>query len=347
MLVLDAKCLLFVILVSVISYGKGNRFLVRKGWYRTSHKGPKTSLYNITHLDDNVIKANEYVRISGGITKIPTGGVRNLLVKTLRMTLCGIEEIAPGAFQNLPNLTNLAMNDNEIISVRNGVFNNLNISVLFLQRNAIETIDTEAFDNMPNLYRIKLNSNKIASWDSNWFKNSPRLTELFFRRNFITEIPKTAFRNVKGSHSFKDRTTVDTKIYLSKNKIVKIDPNAFQDFTEFSQLWLDRNEIEQLEEHVFDPLVQVGAIFLSKNQIRGLPENLFPNLGTEILTLDLIGNNNLTCISYAIASKVKTTNLQGVKKINCDCIQQLVKRLASEQKNCDIKSKCRNKMSNQ
>lgn len=306
------------IFVSVISTSTGNEYLFKKGWYRIGHKSAKIPLANVTHIDDNLIKANDYLRISGRITKIPAGGITNLTkILTLKMIFCGTQEISAGAFQNLSNLATLALNDNEIRHIKYGVFNKLNITVLFLQRNEIETIDSTAFDDMPNLFRIKLNSNKISVWDNSWFKNTPHITELYFRRNFFTEIPSWVFKHIKGSHTYNGKTIVDTKIYLSKNKISKINPNAFQNFTEFSQLWLDRNELEEFDERIFIPVFQAGGIFLSRNKISKLPEKLFPNLKSAILTLDLVGNNNLTCVPFDVVSKVKITNLQSVRGLNC------------------------------
>lgn len=335
------KLVFCAVFVSGLSSKTGNEFLLRKGWYKTSHKGPKILFNNITHIDNQLINATTYLQLRGRITTIFSGGIRNLeQVSTMKITFCGTEELLPGAFQNLSNLATLALSDNEIREVKSGVFNKLNLTVLFLQRNEIETIESTAFNNMPNLYRIKLNTNKISIWDSNWFQYTPRITELFFRRNLITEIPQGAFKNIKGSHSLNDQITVDTKIYLSKNKISKIEVNAFQNFTEFSQLWLDRNELEEIDENIFAPLIQVGGIFLSRNQISKLPDGLFPNLKTDILTLDLVGNNNLTCVPYGIVSKVKIVNLQGVKKLDCKCIRDVVKKLVSEKKKSVIKSKC-------
>lgn len=333
------KCVLIIICVSGMS--NGNEYLVKKGWYKTAHKGPKIPLVNIRNIDDQTINATDYLRISGRITRIPSGAIKNLpLISTLKLTFCGTQEITPGAFENVKNLATLALSDNEITHIRFGVFNNLNITVLFLQRNEIKIIDSSAFDNMPNLFRIKLNSNQISTWDSEWFRNTPRITELIFRRNNITEIPAGAFHKIKGSHVFDDHSTIDTKIYLSKNKISKIDPNAFQGFQEFSQLWLDRNEISVLDVKIFDSLLQIGGIYLGRNRISQLPDSLFPNLKTEVMTLDLIGNNNLTCISYNIISKVKVTNLQSVRKLDCGCIRQVTEKLANEKKNNVIKSKC-------
>lgn len=335
------KLLLLSITALVTISGTGSEILVRKGWYKTFHKGPKTPIANITHIDDQLVNATDYLQVSGRILKLHPGSIRNLpLVSTLKITFCGTHKILAGAFQNLTNLATLALSDNEIVHVPYGVFNGMNLTVLFLQRNEIETIDSGAFDDMPNLYRIKLNANYIKSWDSNWFKNTPQITELFFRRNNITEIPSNAFKHIKGSHFFNGKTTIDTKIYLSRNQISTIDRDAFQDFKEFSQLWLDRNELGVLDDKMFSHLIQVGGIYLGRNRISQIPEALFPNVKTEVLTLDLSANNNITCIPYNVVSKVKFVNFQNVRKLDCDCIRAVRDKLSVEKKDNVIKSKC-------
>lgn len=325
--------------MSVIS--KENDYMVVKGWYKSAQKGSKIPLKNVKNISDKTINATDYLKINAKVIRIPSGGISNLpLISTLKMTFCGTQEISPGAFHNVTNLATLALSDNEITHIRFGVFNSLNVTLLFLQRNEIEIIESSSFDNMPNLFRIKLNSNRISTWDSNWFKNTPRLTEILFRRNNITEIPAEAFRNIKGRHLFDGSSKIDTKIYMSKNKIHRIDPNAFQGFPEFKQLWLDRNDISQLDAKVFDPLLQVEGIYLGRNRISQLPDSMFPILESEIINLDLKGNNNITCISYNIASKVKVTNLQSVRQVDCECIRKVIGRLMNAKKSNTIKSKC-------
>lgn len=336
------KILFILVFASVTSLGAKSDFLVRRGWYKTSHKGTKIPLSNITYIDNQIIKATDYLRVNARISRIPTNAIRNLpLVSTLKLIFCGIQDILPGAFQNMTNLATLALNDNELTHISTGVFNKLNITVIFLQRNEIETIDSSAFDDMPNLYRIKLNSNKLSTWDNNWFRNTPHLTELYFRRNGFVVIPSNAFRNIRGSHFSNERTIVDTKIYLSKNNISRIDPNAFMELQEFSQLWLDRNELEKLDSKVFSSLSQVGGIYLGRNRISQIPEQLFSNVKTEVINFDLNGNNNITCLPYDVVSKVKLTNAQNIKRLNCECIRELMKKLSTEKRDNLIKSKCK------
>ncbi|KAG5881189.1 hypothetical protein JTB14_034966 [Gonioctena quinquepunctata] len=122
---------------------------------------------------------------------------------------------------------------------------------------------------MPELILLKLNSNSISFLDSNWFKNTPRLTTLFFKRNQLRSIPSEAFRNIKGSHNFDG-----TKIYPSKNYISFIDPTALSELKEMNQLWLDRNE---LDENLFINVDHIGVSSLMKNRLKTIPRDFFKN----------------------------------------------------------------------
>ncbi|KAJ8948654.1 hypothetical protein NQ318_022722 [Aromia moschata] len=271
------------VILSLLLVAVSGEVLLKKGWYRTHRKGPKIVLANVTFN------------------------------RRQNLSFCGISDVDPGAFVNLPNLVVLGLLDNEIKSIKAGVFNGLKVSTLFLQRNQIKLIDSQAFDDMPNLFKIHLNSNKISTWDNAWFKNTPRLTEILFRRNEIQRIPSDAFRNIKGKHVKDGEYVVDTKIYLSKNNISFVDPDALNNLEELSQLWLDRNRISQLDEKVFSRVTQIGGLFLSKNKLRSMPDDMFPRLNDDIVLLDLTGNHNLTCLSYKIVSKTKLTVVDHIK----------------------------------
>ncbi|XP_018563766.1 chondroadherin-like [Anoplophora glabripennis] len=331
-----------VLLTAVVS--AVDSVLLKKGWYRTQSRGRKITLNDVEVFDESTVPDSDYLRVGGRIPTLSKGSVRNLSNATiLKFSFCGVTNVLAGAFENLPKLEILALLDNEIDHVRAGVFNNMNLTTLYLQRNQIATIDTKAFDDMPRLYKLKLNSNKISVWDPNWFHNSPSLTEVLFRRNNIQSIPSKAFQNIKGSHVYQGTYLVDTKIYLSKNSISYISPDALYGLEELSQLWLDRNRLTELDEGIFAGITQMSILFLSKNKLKALPSKMFPKLTSDIDILDLTHNNNITCLSYDIVSAVKLTNVQDVRRLDCECVQKLVDRLKEAEKVNEIKADCKKK----
>ncbi|KAJ8922989.1 hypothetical protein NQ315_001537 [Exocentrus adspersus] len=309
-----------------------NALLLKKGWYRTQAKSRRVALHDVERFNQDTVPNVRYLRFGGRIPTLSKNSVSGLdKVNVMQFVFCGVAEVQPGAFQNLPALVTLGLSDNDIERVQAGVFNRLNVSVLFLQRNQITTIDSQAFDDMPRLYKIKLNSNKISAWDQNWFRRTPALTEILFRRNKIEQIPNKAFVNIKGEH---------LKIYLSKNNISYIAPDAFQGLPELNQLWLDRNRIQELDERTFSHFTKLGTLFLSKNKLRSLPEKMFPKLDVEVDILDLAGNDNLTCVPFGVASVVKMTYVQHVRRLDCNCVDELLDKLKQAGKINEVKTDC-------
>lgn len=337
---INGKAFLIVSLPLFLSAVSGH-VILNRGWVKYHNRGPKIFVKNVEHFEPKVVKNSNYLRVNGIIRTLVSGSVRNLSeVKTLRLSLCGIREVNPGAFVNLRSLKTLVLRENEITHIASGVFNNLTVSALYLHKNQIRTIDSDAFDDMPHLHLIKINANNISTWDSNWFKNTPQLTELFFRRNFIEKIPARAFKQLKGGHTSSGTYIVDTRIYLSKNLITSIDPTAFADLTEVQQIWLDRNDLSEIPEHVFAHMKQVDVIFLSKNRLREVPSNIFKSFERELLILDLTRNHNFTCPSYDIVSRVNVTTLNANRRLNCSCVKILTEKLLEDGRNNKIESDC-------
>ncbi|KAG5881185.1 hypothetical protein JTB14_034962 [Gonioctena quinquepunctata] len=324
-----------LMLLLIINNSDGE-ILFQSGWYKAHQKGRRHNLSDVSYIDSSIVPDTKYLRIRAKIPNIFRGGIRKLEnVETLKIVLCGISEVEPGSFENLPNLKTLALHDNVLEQIRVGVFNHLHLSKLYLHRNKIQVIESQAFDDMPELILLKLNSNSISFLDSNWFKNTPRLTELFFRRNQLRSIPSGAFRNIKGSHNFDG-----TRIYLSKNYISSIDPTAFSELKEMNQLWLDRNELEELDENLFINVDHIGVLSLMKNRLKTVPRDFLKNFKSDLLILDLANNNNITCLDYDLVSKVKMTNLQRINKLDCECVKKLVVRLKENSENNEISSEC-------
>ncbi|CAH1956025.1 unnamed protein product [Acanthoscelides obtectus] len=328
-----------IALVLLINSLVASDLLFKKGWYKSSKKGSKTLVNDVEHIDNKQFPDSKYLRVSARLPILVSNSVRNLTkLSTLKLSFCGITVLKPGAFINLPNLTTLALIDNKIESIPRGVFNNLNVGTLFLQRNQIETIDAEAFDDMPNLFRIKLNANKISTWNGEWFKNTPRLSQLYFRRNKIQVIPERAFKNLKATYLPGGR--IELEIYLSKNLIREINPKAFDGIDTIRKLMLDRNNIQELNGDIFKGMKHIDVIFLSKNQLRELPKNLLSALHSDLLTLDLAGNHNFTYLPYEIVSKVKITEAGDIRRLDCESVFELVKKLAEQNKTNEIKTGC-------
>lgn len=260
------------------------------------------------------------------------GAIKNFpQLKVLSLPKCGIEKISANAFQNLPQLEKMFLQDNAIEIVEEGIFNFLSVRKLFLQRNLIRIIRDGAFDNLPNLAVVHLNSNRISVWNPLWFKNAPMLTDLYFRRNLIAELPSKAFVNVNPQHEVDGDVLVDAKIFLSHNRIASVHPEAFGDLEGLYHLYLDRNAIGHLDRETFSRMTQLQVLSLYKNNLSSLDKSLFVNLKEPMTELDL-GKNRLECVPDEIVAAAKMVNLES-KSLDClNCLQPLTDKFGEEHK---------------
>lgn len=322
---------------------------IEKGWYQTKGKHSKTIINkNINSFNDtnNIYYKSDYLKIKSlrRIEILPTGAFRNLVfLKHLDLAHCSIADVDVNFLENSPKLEKLHLEDNNIKTIRKGVFNKLSVISLYLHRNRIFHIDSDAFDNMPNLMLIKLNSNKITQWDPNWFKNTPQLSDLYVRRNKIKVLPENSFRNFHGEHKklFANGTNskiVDLKLFFSKNNISFIHPMAFNQLTKINQLFLDRNNLTEFDERLFTNLIELNVLIVHKNNFPTINSNLFGNFLKPIEILDFT-NNKIKCVDLDLLKNVELINI-GNNKVNCTCIQEAEEYIKTNGLMSQIKSDC-------
>ena len=83
-------------------------------------------------------------------------------LNTIELNNCGINGIIPGAFNNLPELRFLRLNDNNIVNIVANTFNNLqNLNTIELNNCGINGITPGAFNNLPELRFLRLRNNVI------------------------------------------------------------------------------------------------------------------------------------------------------------------------------------------
>lgn len=309
-------------------------FLFKFGWYKTYPNGSKTEVSEISSLDKAIIGDTKYLKLKAKIPVLFPGSVKNIeSLEILKLVSCNVHTILPQAFRDIPNISMIALNDNKLKGIKTGIFNNLNVSTILLHRNKIQFIESEAFDNMTRLIKLQLNSNFISYWDNNWFKHTPQLSELYFRRNAIRTVPSRAFKNVPVRNR-------KLKIYLSKNYISSLEKDAFYGLKECGQIWLDRNEIVDLNERLLADMEYLEVLILAKNFLSSVPNKLCNHLKSDLISLDLTNNNNLTCLDYELVQKVKLTNVQKIRGLDCGCIKNLKNKFVNNLQNNEINSDC-------
>lgn len=304
-----------------------SEFLFEEGFVKFTRHGKRQIFKNVTSFDEKTVGKNRnFLMVKArNLEVLYEKSVRSLKsLRELFLVKSGIRKIEPRAFYDLPNLSVLHLEDNSIRKLEKGVFNNLPVKILSLHRNQIREIASEAFDNLPNLVKIKLNKNQLKIWDSNWFKHSPKLTDLYFRRNRINHLPISAFRNIKSQ---------EAKIFLSKNKLGSLQKDSFSGLQILSQLYLDRNNLTQLPVGVFADLRRIDVLYLARNKFEQVREDVF-NKKVQIGILDL-SSNFLECVSYNLVVLANVTILDKNEKA-CECREKLNERLRNERINKEV-----------
>lgn len=269
------------------------------------------------------------------------GAVKNLNnLERLKLGNMKIVAVEPGAFQNLPNLIVLDLHKNFLVEVHDGVFNVLNVTEIYLQANRIERIATNAFDNMIYLEILNLDNNRLKRIDSDWFFNTPNVQYVSLKQNFIVNVPELAFKNIKGEHVTDDGDIVKTDIYLSKNRIRTIHPDAFRNFHTIGDLYLNNNRLQTLSNATFRNMKQIEFLVLAKNKLQSLDVTIFNNTDS-IEELDLTFNK-FECLSYEIVKRVNRTLLFGNKGLDCLCLNRLKRKLKQNGRNSVVRFEKRN-----
>lgn len=320
----------FLILVIIFQVVQTQKYLFQtaKISYKSINQKPvkRRQFRALKSLDQHIFASAVDLKVETSRLQLIEGAVKSLPhLKALRLKNCGVEILAPGAFRNLPQIELVHLQDNGLRIIENGVFNFLPVRELWLHRNRIRTIRSGAFDDMPNLEVIKLNNNSISLWDSNWFLNTPKLSQVFFRKNRIKDLPARAFSNLKSSHKVNGEELVDLKLYLSHNRIRMIHPQAFDGLDALDELSLNRNLIEKIDESFFSHFTELNKLGLAWNEITEIDEDAFKNL-KEILELDLSGNF-LECLPYKVVAITRNINVTGIFEMECECLGNLREKI--------------------
>lgn len=215
--------------------------------------------------------------------------IHNTLNK-LEIFKCALKDIVPGAFIFGDSVIEaIVVRENEIYTIREGVFNEAKVRVLNLTNNKIITVESGAFNNNSYLEIIDLSVNDITFLDPLWFSGSNNLWQFTIDRNKIENINDAAFQTFAWNKS--------VIIKLATNIIKDFDPILLKNF-----------------EHI-------DVLDLSNNYLSRLDEELFINRTFNYLNLE---NNKLTCLpDSAFRANVTVVNLMRNMSFRCECLERL------------------------
>lgn len=240
------------------------------------------------------------------------GAISNLPDLTkLILKFDGIAELKRGAFLNLRRLDELDLSGNALQQVPTAVFTGLSVRRLDLKENEIDQIWIGAFADMPNLEFVNLVKNKLQIWNSDWFRNTPRVNRILLGSNGIRKVSGFAFKNLPKLST----------IVLRNNKISAVHQNAFQNLTSLEKVDLSNNRLSNLHPDLF--LIEVTAARVSSE--RGSINRNVGRVDSKLQHLYIQGNN----FTYIPARMLET--LKGLKYLNlhsnpwqCPCFNRLM-----------------------
>ncbi|XP_060527299.1 toll-like receptor 6 [Cylas formicarius] len=244
-----------------------------------------TSVDVITLEDDSfalTVANNTIPTISSNLIRI----TRELSV--LSVLNSGVSELEPGCFRVRSILSLLKISSNPIGAIKRGVFEGVRVKEIDLSENRLATLDGDAFDDVAELEAVNLSHNNLKEIDSNWFRNTG-VHKLDVVYNEISRLQADAFRNMAKTKSL--------ELYLSANRLLEIDPDAFRGHD------------------------AVDVFRFNGNKIITLPERLFANRTVRIVQANA---NSLVCLPDAIADAgVAVLEFTDNLGFDCACLDKV------------------------
>ncbi|CAG9856670.1 unnamed protein product [Phyllotreta striolata] len=190
---------------------------------------------NVTDIEPGAFRNLTYlylIRIRNNNIRVIRAGVfANLPVRELNLMNNRIEIIDPNAFDDLPNLLILGLNENKITRISNDWFKQSpRVANINLEKNYITTIPDRILQNIRGVHVVKnvtiqtnimLNDNLIRKIEDGAFDGPETLGWLFLHRNEIEQISEESLGSLKAI----DWIRLDhNKLKCIPEKLVHISP---------------------------------------------------------------------------------------------------------------------------
>ena len=236
-----------------------------------------------------------------------------------------LDEIKPGVFNKLRNLSTLSLYSNMLQEIKPGAFNGLgNLSILYLHSNMLEEIQPGAFNGLGNLSRLHLYHNTLKEIQPGALSGLGNLTDLYLHSNTLEEIQPGAFNGLGNlSHlSLANNMLKEIKsgvfnglgnltiLALHSNMLTTILPIVLNELTSLVLLDLSDNPLTSLFPDVFKNFSSLDALLLHNISLTFLAKNIFQDLW-QLRHLDLSANklNELRFHPFKRCTILETLNL--------------------------------------
>lgn len=134
-----------------------------------------------------------------------------------------IENLPGSFFDDIQGLALLDLQNNELVTLSEGLFNGLeDLSVLRLSTNMLITVSTADFADLQNLQVLYLDYNSLSELPADLFQLKPMLTDIFLNNNVLGSWPPSLLNDLLELH----------KIDLSYNVLTSFEPESLVDGSE-------------------------------------------------------------------------------------------------------------------
>ncbi|XP_045606959.2 leucine-rich repeats and immunoglobulin-like domains protein 3 [Procambarus clarkii] len=226
-------------------------------------------------------------------------------------SLSSVEEVS---LAGLPNLQELDLSRNRLVSLSPKPFTNVTLIKLNLSKNMIARLDARSFrtlgslaelklsrnlltpatfnrsasifTNLTNLRSLDLNGNQLHQLEGLMFKDLKKLKILKLRRNEITTFSDGVFYGLESIE----------KLFLDYNNITTVYAGWLFGLKSLGHLSLDYNQIDSVRPNAWQSTEGLISLDLSHNRLVSLREGTFRGLG--LLTKLKISHNHLAHIEH-------------------------------------------------
>ncbi|XP_017768745.1 PREDICTED: leucine-rich repeat-containing protein 15-like [Nicrophorus vespilloides] len=244
----------------------------------------------------------------------------------------------------------------------NDAFQGKTIEHVAVKQQMLPHIFRDSIRHLVKLKSIRFEKCEIESIHPYTFRNLPRVVEIAFTGNNISEIKAETFardmpvqilnlndNNIKSVENFQNmpklkrlliknnkisaitnnwfiNSTSLQEIDISHNKLENLTANCFQYTKNLVKIDLSYNDISKLSKNTFDILKNIDFLNLRNNRISQIDGNAFVN--NAVINHLNLGANKLNYLPTALMDniKVKTFTITG-NPMRCNCIESVTKWL--------------------
>ncbi|KAL0808745.1 hypothetical protein ABMA28_013173 [Loxostege sticticalis] len=276
----------------------------------TSYSALAAQKYRVFHdLIDDIPDLEEFVvgltklRLEGREGDDSIEGNSRSALRSLRLTACEINDVPPGAFARLGNITELDLSHNLIKNFTMNAFRGLtNLESLDLSHNPITSLPPRAFAFTQRLRRLHLFSTQLRMVPSDAFQGLQHLEVIAYdwgndtitfgaRALALSSLKDLTIHSALQSPLPKDliEGSVNLQMLIITHAGLKIIPKGFFATQQrLLSLDLSYNKLTTLDADVFQSLNELVDLNLSGNRIKVFPANIFFGL----LKLQSVSANN-------------------------------------------------------